>query len=90
MLHSGSIRYYTGRDILRWDLLDPSSFDTAVDYIRARGHDVYAVVDETEESDFERRLSSARAMRGLDREQFIDLGGVRVFAIGGSQHVQQP
>jgi hypothetical protein len=90
LLHSGSIRYYTGRDILRWDLIDPASFDTAVDYIRARGHDVYAVVDDVEESDFARRLSSTRAVRELDREPPVDLGGVRVFAIGGSQHVQQP
>ena len=25
LLHSGSIRYYTGRDILRWEMVDPLS-----------------------------------------------------------------
>jgi hypothetical protein len=90
MLHSGSIRYYTGRDILRWDLLDPAFFDTAVDYVRARGHDVYAVVDVAEESDFAQRLSSTRAVRAVDRQQAVDLGGVRIFAMGGSQQLPQP
>jgi hypothetical protein len=90
MLHSGSIRYYTGRDILRWDLLDPASFDAAVDHVRARGHDVYAVVDVAEESDFTRRLSSTRTVRAVDRQQSVDLGGVRIFAISGSQQLPQP
>jgi hypothetical protein len=85
LLHSGSIRYYTGRDILRWELVDAASFDTAVDYLRARGHEVYLVADDGDVVEFRSRLGNTRAARALDHEKPVDLGGVRIFAVAGSR-----
>ena len=42
MQHSGSLRYYTGRLILRWDALDPAWLDRAVAFLRDRGIATYA------------------------------------------------
>ena len=90
LLHSGSIRYYTGRDILRWDLVDPASFDTAVDYLKDRGHDVYVIADDGDVAEFKRRVANTRTVRELDHEVPVDLGGVRIFAIAGSQQLPSP
>ena len=67
LLHSGSIRYYTGRDVLRWELVDPASLDTAIAYLRARGHDVYLVADNGDVAGFKERFANTRAVRDLTR-----------------------
>ena len=41
--HSGSIRYYSGRPTLRWDLLDAGSLDRAIASLRRAGYEPYAV-----------------------------------------------
>ena len=43
--HSGSVRYYSGRPTLRWDLLDAASLDRAIASLRRTGHEPYAVLD---------------------------------------------
>ena len=85
LLHSGSIHYYTGRDVLRWELVDPASLDTAIAHIRKRGHDVYFVGDPHEVSDFKERFANSTAVRELDRGKPVILGGTQVFALSGSQ-----
>ena len=45
MQHSGSIRYYTGKLILRWDALNPEWLDRAVAFLRERGVATYAVLE---------------------------------------------
>ena len=57
MQHSGSIRYYSGRLTMRWDVLDAGSLDTAVAALHARGVPVYAAIESWEEEDFRRRFA---------------------------------
>jgi hypothetical protein len=45
MQHSGSLRYYTARPILRWDLLPPHKLDRALRFLRERGYSPYIVLD---------------------------------------------
>jgi hypothetical protein len=59
MQHSGSIRYYAGRQTLRWDLLDRASLDRAVVSLRAAGYEPFAVLDPDEDSEFRRRFATA-------------------------------
>jgi len=59
MQHSGSIRYYAGRQTLRWDLLDRASLDRAVASLRAAGYEPFAVLDPDEDSEFRRRFATA-------------------------------
>jgi hypothetical protein len=85
LYYSGAIRYYTGRDVLRWELLAPESLDTAIAYLRQRGHDVYLVGERGELNDFRRRFATSRAVHGLDEGAGgVDVDNVLVLPLGGS------
>jgi hypothetical protein len=83
LLHSGSIRYYSGRDVLRWELVAPASMDAAIAHIRTRGHDVYFVGDRQEEIDFKKRFANSEAARELERAKPTVIAGTRVYSING-------
>ena len=67
MQHSGSLRYYTGRMIVRWDNLDPAWLDRAVAFLRDRGIATYALLEFWEEKDFRERFSGQQMLAELDR-----------------------
>jgi hypothetical protein len=62
--HSGSIRYYSGRPTLRWDLLDAGSLDRAIASLRRAGYEPYAVLDVEEDERF-RAYFGARDQQGV-------------------------
>ena len=65
--HSGSLRYYSHRPTLRWDLLDPAWLDRALRSMRAAGYDPFLVVDTGEDEEFRQRFSGTgqRAVEDL-------------------------
>ena len=67
LLRSGSLRDYAARDVLRWELVEPSSLDIAVAHIRKRGYDVYLVGDTGELDAFRTQFAKTRVVRELDR-----------------------
>jgi hypothetical protein len=58
--HSGSLRYYSGRQTVRWDLLDRAALDRALAGIRAGGFEPFAVLDAEELIEFRERFESAK------------------------------
>jgi hypothetical protein len=66
MQHSGSVRYYSGRMILRYDILDPDWLDRAVALLQERGISTYALLEDWEEELFRKRFDGQRATRALD------------------------
>jgi dolichyl-phosphate-mannose-protein mannosyltransferase len=66
MQHSGSVRYYSGRLVLRYDLLDPAWLDRALDALEARGFSISALLEDWEERDFRARFAAERSTRVLD------------------------
>jgi hypothetical protein len=56
--HSGTIRYYAGRETLRWDELDPAWLDRAIAWLASRGRHPYILLEDTEQAAFERRFAS--------------------------------
>jgi hypothetical protein len=46
---SGSMRYLSGRPILRWDALDRTSLRTSLALLDAQGYEVWWVLDQFEE-----------------------------------------
>ena len=56
MSHSGTVRYYAGRETLRFDLLDPQWLDGAVDWLAARGRKPYVLVEDWELPEFRSRF----------------------------------
>lgn len=57
--HVGTIRYYAGRQTLRWDLLDPAWLDRTVDWLAARGRHPYLLIEDWEEGQFESRFGAS-------------------------------
>ena len=66
LLHSGSLRYYTGREVLRWDMLDPRYLDTAVAYLQQKGHSLYLVADAGEFARVHELFPGSRTVQTLD------------------------
>ena len=63
--HSGSVRYYAGRETLRWDVLDPAWLDRAVQWLSARGRHPYFLIEDWELSQFENRFGAANSLGRL-------------------------
>ena len=59
--HSGPTRYYAGRTIIRYDLLDPAWLDRAVEWLRTQGRRPYFLLEEHEALEFENRFSSTNS-----------------------------
>jgi hypothetical protein len=76
--HSGSVRYYSGRPTLRWDLLDAASLDRTVSSLRRGGYEPYVVLDAGEDDAFRDRFGPGnQAVAGL--VPLATLGNTRVY-----------
>jgi len=80
MVHSGSLRYYSGRLTLRYDLIAPEHFDAMVAHLRERGYTPFAVVDEQEEADFTQHFSDRTVVKSLMTQQ-MKFPGVTVYEL---------
>jgi hypothetical protein len=62
--HSGSIAYYTGKDIVRLDLVEPMMLDRTVDDLTLHGYHPVLVLDQfIEEAPFRQRFGASRLGR---------------------------
>ncbi len=68
---SGSLRYYSGRTTLRYDMLHPDWLDRAVTWFGSQGIHVYAVVDERERREARDRFSGQGSVSAFDRAVLI-------------------
>ena len=80
MQHSGSVRHYASRPILRWDMLDPGALDQAVEALRARGYTPVLVADDWEEVDFRKRFGERGQQAAGRLRRLESFGAARVFA----------
>jgi 4-amino-4-deoxy-L-arabinose transferase-like glycosyltransferase len=76
--HSGSIRYYAGRPILRWDVLAPDRLDDVVAKLRARGFEPYLVADTEEVNLFRNRFMPAHQRSAAQLTPLAVLDDVQV------------
>ena len=65
MQHSGSLRLYTGRPTLRYDLLDPQWLDRAIAHLISTNQHPYIVLDHWERDAFRGRFAGASPLGGL-------------------------
>jgi hypothetical protein len=79
MQHSGSIRYYSGRQTVRWDMLDRASLDRTVAALRTSGHEPFVVVDQDEDEEFHRRFAATRQAAVEQMELIATIGPTRVY-----------
>ena len=88
MQHSGSVTYYSGRRVLRYDWIEPHRLDTTIDWLKERGHDVYILLEEPELEIFRARFAGTRS-GGLAEETLIfrqDVG-TRAFLFDTRSHL---
>jgi hypothetical protein len=64
--HSGSLRYYSGRVPIRWDLFDNNWLDASVDWLSSQDVSAYAVLESWEVKDFRERFAGQGATAGTD------------------------
>jgi hypothetical protein len=64
---SGTMRYYTGRTIVRWDLMAPGAMADALGWIALNGYQVWVVLDDWEEEAFRKKFP-ALAAASIDHE----------------------
>lgn len=77
--HSGSVRFYSNRIIVRWDRASPADLDAIIAAIRAAGSSPFLVVDAPEMPDFRQRFAGQRAVGGL--RPIAEFGGTRVYSV---------
>ena len=70
---SGSLRYHAERDALVWDSLAPTSLDTALDWLNARGREPYIVIEDWEEPIFRARFAADSLIGQLDWPPRFDI-----------------
>ena len=85
MQHSGSVRYYTGRLIVRWDNLDPAWLDRAVAFLNGKGLPVYLLVESWEEPQVRERFAGQGVLSQLDRGPIATARGgeIRLYPLLG-------
>jgi hypothetical protein len=63
--HAGSVRYYTGRETLRWDMLDEAWLDRTVAWLAAQGRHPYVLTEDWEQPAFERKFAGRNRLGRL-------------------------
>jgi hypothetical protein len=66
MQHSGSVRYYSGRPIVRYDHVPGPELGRALDDLQGLGYHPYALLEEWEVPVFQQAFSALPAFGSLD------------------------
>jgi hypothetical protein len=66
MLHSGSVRYYSGRLTVRWLFIPETALDRVVDQFRRQGMRPYLLLTSLEVDQFKRRFGRRSQIAALD------------------------
>jgi len=72
--YSGTLRFYAGRDILRWQMPAPQELDRVLVSLRDRGHVIFFVGDPFEEEGFKNRYPNSDAVGQFDSGRIPDVG----------------
>ena len=87
-LHSGSIRYYSGRFTVRYDWIPPRALDFVVDDLLRLNYRPYIVLEASEEMDFRELFEGARTLIALDRAPMVLLDNAAKVRIYDPLNVQ--
>jgi hypothetical protein len=82
-IQSGSVRLYGNRLTMRWDLLEPRTFDATLDALQRDGYVPYILLEGWEEAQFRERFSQASKYGRMDwppRLMYTGTDTVRVYA----------
>lgn len=86
-IHTGPLRYYAGRDTMRFDLLDEAWLDRAVAWLTEHGRHPYFLIEDWERPIFEKRFG---AMNSLGRLALSPVLAYRAYGIPGTVYLFDP
>jgi hypothetical protein len=91
LLHSGSVRYYSGRITLRYEWLDPQGLDRAVEYLKRSGLEPFVLLEASELAEFREKFRSQTTLAALDRPPIATHPrGVNLYAIDPTPVAETP
>jgi hypothetical protein len=91
-IHSGAISHYTGKSVVRLDLIEPASFDRIVADLERHGLVPVLVIDDTiEQPRFAGRFSGSRfaALDWPPRAEFTAVTTIRYFLMADRERYQR-
>ena len=84
-LHSGSVRYYSGRTTIRYEWLDPEWLDRGLTYLATSGFEPYLVLERNEVARFRQRFAGQTGATLVDRPPIaIHSREVFIYATGNA------
>ena len=86
-IHTGPIRYYAGRDTMRFDLLDEAWLDRTIAWLTAQGRHPYFLIEDWERPVFERRFAALNSLGRLDLSPVL---AYRAYGIPGTVYLFDP
>jgi 4-amino-4-deoxy-L-arabinose transferase-like glycosyltransferase len=66
MIHSGSIRYYSGRPTVRFDVIPPEQLDSTLEVLAGSGYRPYFVLEPFEVAMFQQQYAGHSTLAALD------------------------
>jgi hypothetical protein len=86
-IHTGPLRYYAGRDTMRFDLLDEAWLDRTVAWLTEHGRHPYFLIEDWERPIFEKRFSE---LNSLGRLALSPVLAYRAYGIPGTVYLFDP
>jgi hypothetical protein len=83
LTYSGTLGFYSGRNVLVWEVLGAADIDPALAYLRANGRSLYFIGDEFEVDYFKRKFAGTRAVETLDARLVDSDAGFVVYDLTG-------
>jgi hypothetical protein len=79
MLHSGSIRYYSGRLTVRYDLIPPQLLEPAIAHFQKQGYSPFLLLDDDERGQFVGRFTGATSLAALNWQPVATFDGAAIY-----------
>ena len=86
-IHAGPIRYYAGRDTMRFDLLNEEWLDRAVAWLTEQGRHPYILIEDWERPLFEKRFAASNSLGRLALSPVL---AYRAYEISGTVYLFDP
>jgi dolichyl-phosphate-mannose-protein mannosyltransferase len=79
MLHGGSVRHYSGRLTVRWDVIPPGLLETVIGHFQRQGYSTFLILDDGERELFVARFTGVTPLAGLDWPPVATMDGVAIY-----------
>jgi hypothetical protein len=86
-IHAGPLRYYAGRDTMRFDLLNEEWLDRAIAWLTEEGRHPYILIEDWERPIFEKRFAATSALGRLTLSPVL---AYRAYQIPGTVYLYDP